>query len=89
MRDDVPKMGLTTEINGQSFQELAKSVLTIADRGLKNRGKLSTSGETEQGFLSDLWESTQSGMTPADRILADMNGKWGGDATRIFSEYSY
>ncbi|WP_262695827.1 glutamate--cysteine ligase [Kordiimonas aquimaris] len=89
MRDDVPKMGLATEVGGQSFQDLAKVVLGIADRGLKNRGKLSTSGETEQGFLSDLWESAQTGMTPADHILADVNGKWGGDVSRIFKEYNY
>jgi len=89
MRDNVPKMGLTTDIQGQSFQELAKTVLKIADLGLKNRQRLSTSGESEQGFLNSLWESAESGMTPADRILQDLNGKWGGDVTRIFEEYSY
>ena len=89
MRDNVPKMGLTTDIQGQSFQELAKTVLKIADLGLKNRQRLSTSGESEQGFLNSLWESAESGMTPADRILQDLNGKWGGDVNRIFAEYSY
>ena len=89
MRDNVPKMGLTTDIQGQSFQELAKIVLQIADKGLKNRHRLSTSGETEQGFLSTLWESAESGLTPADRILQDLNGKWGGDVNRIFEDYRY
>jgi len=89
MRDNVPKMGFTTEIQGQSFQELAKTVLKISDQGLKNRGRMSTSGETEQGFLNSLWESAETGLSPADRILQDFNGKWGGDATRIFEDYSY
>lgn len=89
MRDNVPAMGLTTEIQGQSFQELAKTVLTIADKGLKNRNRLSTSGETEQGFLNTLWETAETGKTPADRILEDLNGKWGGDVNRIFVEYAY
>jgi len=89
MRDNVPKMGLSTDIQGQSFQELAKKVLKIADKGLKNRQCLSTSGETEQGFLSTLWESAESGMAPADHILADLNGKWGGDVKRIFDDYAY
>ncbi len=89
MRDNVPKMGLSTDIQGQSFQELAKKVLKIADKGLKNRHRLSTSGETEQGFLSTLWESAESGMAPADHILADLNGKWGGDVNRIFDDYAY
>lgn len=89
MRADAPKMGLATEIGGMSFQELAKRVLKIADMGLRRRARLSTSGETEQGFLNDLWESAESGMTPADRILADLNGPWGGDVSRIFTDYSY
>ncbi len=89
MRDNVPKMGLSTDIRGESFQELAKKVLKIADKGLKNRHRLSTSGETEQGFLSTLWESAESGMAPADHILADLNGKWGGDVNRIFEDYAY
>lgn len=89
IRDNVPKMGLSTDIRGESFQELAKKVLKIADKGLKNRHRLSTSGETEQGFLSTLWESAESGMAPADHILADLNGKWGGDVNRIFEDYAY
>ena len=89
MRDNAPKMGLTTEVNGQTFQELAKDVLAIADKGLKNRARMSTSGETEQGFLNALWESAETGLTPADRVLEDFNGPWGGDVDRIFKEYSY
>lgn len=89
MRDDAPMMGLTAEVAGQSFQGLASQVLAIADRGLKNRQRLSTSGETEQGFLKDLWDSAESGKTPADRILDDLNGSWGGDASRVFADYSY
>lgn len=89
MRDNAPMMGLTTEINGQTFQELAKQVLAIADKGLKNRARLSTGGETEQGFLTALWESAETGFTPADRVLEDLNGPWGGDVNRIFKEYSY
>lgn len=89
MRDDAPKMGLATEVAGQTFQSLANEVLAIADRGLKNRQRLSSSGETEQGFLKDLWDSARTGKTPADRMLDDLNGPWGGDASRVFTEYSY
>lgn len=89
MRDNAPMMGMATEVADIKFQDLAKQVLTIADMGLKNRAKLSTSGETEQGFLNALWVTAESGKTPADVILDDLNGKWGGDVTRIFAEYSY
>ncbi len=89
MRADVPKMGLMAEIGGRDFVSLARDVLAIADLGLKNRARLSSSGETEQGFLNSLWESAESGMTPADQILAKLNGAWGGDATRVFESLSY
>ncbi len=89
MRDDVPKMGLMTEIQGRDFSALAKEVLTIADKGLKNRAMLSSMGETEQGFLNSLWESAETGMTPACQILHKLNGVWGGDATRVFDALSY
>lgn len=89
MRADVPQKGLTTEIGGRAFTDLAKEVLTIADKGLRNRSRLSSSGETEQGFLNSLWESADTGMTPADQILHKLNGVWGGDAKRVFEALSY
>ncbi|MCJ9427661.1 glutamate--cysteine ligase [Kordiimonas marina] len=90
MRDNAPKLGLETKVDGHGdFMGLAREVLTIADAGLKKRGKLSTSGETEQGFLSSLWESVNTGMTPADQILASYNGEWDGDADRVFDALSY
>jgi glutamate--cysteine ligase len=89
MRADVPKMGLMAEIHGRDFASLAKDVLAIADMGLRNRARLSSSGETEQGFLNSLWESAKSGMTPADQILHKLNGVWGGDADRVFESLSY
>ncbi len=89
MRADAPKMGLMTETKGKNFIELGKEVLTIADTGLKNRARLSSSGETEQGFLSSLWTSIKTGQTPADEILAKLNGEWGGDASRVFQAFEY
>lgn len=89
MRNDAPKHGLKAEVNGRSFLDVAKDVLTIADTGLKNRNCLSTSGDTEQGFLNSLFETVESGMTPADRMLEAYNGRWNGDISQVFNEFSY
>ena len=89
MRDDAPAGGLQAIAAGRTFQDIAKEVLTIADVGLKNRNCLSSTGETEQGFLDGLRESVESGKTPADRMLDAYNGPWKGDITRIFDEFSY
>ena len=31
----------------------------------------------------------ESGMTPADRLLALYHGKWNGDVTRVYEEFAY
>lgn len=88
MRDDVPRLGLQAEIGGKSFQTLATEALRIADLGLKNRARMSSSGDSEQGFLNSLWESAETGMTPADQILAQVDGEWG-SVDALFNQLSY
>jgi len=71
------------------LQDFAKDVLKIAQGGLKRRGKLGTSGDDETGFLSDLIEIAESGMTPADRLLALYHGEWNKDLTKVFQARAY
>jgi len=89
MRNDVPMLGLVAEHRGRSLQEWAGDVLKIADHGLKSRAMLSAGGQTEQAFLDALHETVESGETPADRMLRQFNGPWGGDVSRIFEEMAY
>ena len=89
MRDNAPEHGLQTEVNGRTFQDLAKEVLKISDLGLKNRARFSVSGDTEQGFLKSLWDSADSGRTPADNIKDMMESDWQGDTANLFTELSY
>ena len=89
MRNDAPKLGLIAEHRGRSLRDIASDLLTIADAGLKARHRLSSSGDTEQGFLHSLFETVESGETPADRLLKQLNGPWGGDISRVFEEFSY
>ena len=44
-------------------------VLKIADEGLKKRGRLDKSGNSEQGFLEVLWTVLEKGKSPADELL--------------------
>ena len=89
LRLDVPTMGLQTQFKGQSLQDLGKTMLRIADLGLKNRAALSVSGDSEQGFLNSLRETLETGISPADSILNNLNGAWEGDIDKVFSELSY
>ncbi len=89
MRDNAPRMGLLTTIKNETFQDLGRRVLSVADAGLKTRARFSTSGDSEQGFLHSLWDVVESGKTPADILLDRFNGDWGGDINHVFHDFSY
>ena len=83
--------GLQADVNGIRMHELAREVLDIAREGLKARARPGLGGMVpdERHFLHALEESVDSGKTPADELLDQYHGPWGGDLTRIFDEYSY
>jgi glutamate--cysteine ligase len=90
LRDEVPRLGLqAASPNGGTLQELAKTVLAIADAGLARRARLNRMGDTEQGFLNPLREIIESGMTNADRMLALYHGAWGHDVSKVYELESY
>jgi glutamate--cysteine ligase len=43
----------------------------------------------ETHFLKPLFQTAHSGLTPADELLAAYEGRWEGEITPIFQEYTY
>ncbi len=87
LRDAVPKLALDAPLpGGGRLLDLAREVLPIARAGLSARGKLSTSGDNETGFLEPLEEIVESGKVPAQRLLDKFHGEWGGDISRVYEE---
>jgi glutamate--cysteine ligase len=87
LRDAVPKLALDAPIpGGGKLLDLAREVLPIARAGLSARGRLSTSGDNETGFLEPLEEIVESGKVPAQRLLDKFHGEWGGDISRVYEE---
>jgi glutamate--cysteine ligase len=87
LRDAVPEMALDAPIpGGRKLLDLAREVLPIARAGLSARGRLSTSGDNETGFLEPLEEIVESGKVPAQRLLDKFHGEWGGDIARVYEE---
>ena len=87
LRDAVPKLALDAPLpGGGKLLDLAREVLPIARAGLSARGKLSSSGDNETGFLEPLEEIVESGKVPAQRLLDKFHGEWGGDTGRIYEE---
>ena len=89
LRDAVPKGGMATPFRGRAVIDWARDILDIADRGLKARGRLSASGDSEQGYLKPLWDTVENGESPAKRLLRLYDTEWAGDAARVFEAERY
>jgi glutamate--cysteine ligase len=89
LRADVSRLGMKAQIGGRTVQDIAKDMVAIAKSGLKNRNRLSGGMVDETGYLAELEEISDSGMTPADRLLELYNGPWQGDVTPVFDAFAY
>ncbi len=89
LRADVARIGLKAPVNGRSVQDVAKDMVAIARQGLKNRNRLNGGMIDETGYLTELEEISDSGVTPAERLLELYNGPWAGDASKVFEAFAY
>ena len=83
------RLGLKAEVAGRSVRDIAVDMVAIARRGLKNRARMSGGMVDERGYLSELEDIADSGVTPADRLLSLYHGEWEGDVTRMYRDFAY
>jgi glutamate--cysteine ligase len=83
--------GLQARVGGQRMIDLATRAVDISRAGLKARARPGLGGMVadERHFLHALEDSVETGMVPADELLARYNGEWAGDLSRIYGEFSY
>ncbi len=89
LRGMAARTGLKGEIAGRPVKDWALDVVTIARDGLRRRNRLSGGMVDETGYLGELFDIAESGITPAERLLDLYNGKWQGDITRLYAEEAY
>lgn len=89
LMDDVSREGLQARIRGQSIQPIAREVVAIARTGLARRARLDSHERDEAYFLDELGEIAESGITPAEHLLAAYHGRWNQSVEPVFREYSY
>ncbi|MGG7568345.1 glutamate--cysteine ligase [Rhodovulum sp. DZ06] len=92
LRVDASVRGLKAEApGGGTMRDLAARCLSIAEAGLKARGRTGAGGlvPDETHFLNALKESVETGETPAEELLRLWETEWGGDLTRIYAAASY
>ncbi len=86
---NVPKTGLRTEFRHLKVLDIAKEVVKIAEHGLNKRAKDSIVGHKEANFLAPLVDIVESGLSPADRLLASLNGEHKGNLQSLIKSLSY
>ena len=89
LRRDVTRLGLKAEVAGRSVRDIAVDLVAIARQGLKNRAKFSGGMVDERGYLAELEDIADSGITPAERLLDLYHGPWQGDVKRIYADFAY
>lgn len=90
IRQSVGTLGLKTPVpGGRTLQDLAKDVLEISRKGLRNRANLSVAGDDETGYLTELDATAASGVTPAERLLERYHGAWCRDVRPVFMEQAF
>ena len=89
LRGDVARLGLKAKVGGRSVRDVARDMVAIASAGLKNRARLNGSMSDERGYLSELEQIADSGLTPAERLLELYHGPWGGKIEPVFDAAAY
>ena len=89
LRRDVPRTALKTPFRNRTVREVSCEVLCIARQGLKNRARLDSVGLDESHFLQPLYTICDSGLTPAEELLAAYDKRWSGNIDPVFTEYAY
>ncbi|MGA0543671.1 glutamate--cysteine ligase [Brevundimonas sp. VNH65] len=89
LRRDVTRLGLKAEVAGRSVRDIAVDMVAIAREGLKSRAMFSGGMVDERGYLSELEDIADSGVTPAERLLDLYHGEWAGDLSRVYRDFAY
>jgi glutamate--cysteine ligase len=89
LRNAAPRLALDAEIAGRPLRAVAREVLALAHEGLARRAKRDAKGRDEEHFLAPLDEVVETGLVPADRILARYETEWKGRLEPLFDEFVY
>ncbi|MDA3921486.1 MAG: glutamate--cysteine ligase [Salinisphaera sp.] len=89
LRDQAPIHGLKTSFRGATMQDLARKTVAIAQAGLVRRARLDSQDRDESIYLEQLAEIAETGITPAENLLALYHGRWNQSVDPVFSEFAY
>ena len=88
LRGEVPRAALATRFRGSTVQDIAREVLQIARKGLRDRRQINAAGDDETVHLDVLGEVVESGKTLADELLERFEGPWRRNIDHVFEEFA-
>ena len=83
---NVPQYGLATSFKNGKVLDIAKLLLKISQRGLKNRKFLSLSGYDERKYLENIEINLEKNLSPADILIDKYYHQWGKSIKPIYEE---
>jgi glutamate--cysteine ligase len=83
LRIDVLRQGLRAKVRGQSVGEIAKTLVIMAQQGLRRRAHRHDGGGDESRYLEPLFDIAESGQNRADELLKQF-GSGVFDAAGVF-----
>ncbi|MCD2172831.1 glutamate--cysteine ligase [Rhizobium sp. C4] len=89
LRDAVPVQGLNAPFRGGRLADVAKDVLAISRKGLRNRARLNATGADESIFLDPLDEMLAKGKVLAEDMLAEYQVTWKQSVEPAFEAWQY
>jgi glutamate--cysteine ligase len=89
LKAEVPLRGLKASLRGRPLLDVAREVLRISEAGLNARAQDDGLGQDETAFLDTLKRIAESGVTPAEEMLAKFAGPWQGRIDPVYDEYAF
>jgi len=83
---NVPQYGLATSFKNGKVLDIAKLLLKISQRGLKNRKFLSRSGYDERKYLESIETNLEKNLSPADVLIDKYYYQWKNSIKLIYKE---
>jgi glutamate--cysteine ligase len=89
LRAAVPRTALKTRFRNRTVLDIAREVVALARGGLTSRSRFNEEGQDETIYLAPLEEIVASGITPAEKLLAEYQEEWRGDIDEVFRRHAY
>lgn len=90
IHQNVPRLALQTQIpHGQTLADLAKPILSLAKASLAKQEQRNQDGCDETIYLKALFQISESGITPAERLLRAYEQRWNSSVDPLFQEEEF